>query len=96
MTTEFCLRVENIFSLRQANIMDSLHVLIKPSQSGRGCPTVWAFIARKGRQMVSLDMADNVWLLFTIVITITALVGAASFENFRTDFLVPIKALECH
>ena len=82
-----------MLSLRQANIMDSLHVLIKTSQCSRGCPTVWTFVTRKSRQMVSLDVADNVWFLFTVVITITALVRASSLDYFCIDFLVPIKAL---
>jgi len=61
------------FSLGQADIMNSLHVLIITSKGGRMRPTVWTVIARKVRKVIGLYVAHYVGLLFTIVITVTAL-----------------------
>ena len=80
------------FSLGQADIMNSLHVLIITSQGCRMRPTIWTVIARKIRKVMGLNVAHDVWLLFTIIITITALPGKSFLYHFNANLLIPVNS----
>jgi len=55
-------------------------------------PTIWTIITREIRKVVSLYVAHNVWLLLTIIITITALVRIFLLNHFKANLLIPINS----